>query len=102
MKIDSSRFNAFWLNPDRYRIRECRKIQPKEPSAGTFAELLTRGRKRGTAVHEILDARYRQVHPRQILADLQAGGFDAKIIETAFAMADAIPDEEILAHEVLF
>lgn len=40
--------------------------------AGTFAALLTFGRRRGTCLHEFLDGRYRQVDPLVTVQELEA------------------------------
>lgn len=106
MKIDASRYSLFWSNPERYRLREIWKLAPIEPKAGTFASLLAYGRRRGTCFHELLDARYRQVDPLIAIQELKDGGFGNKEIDAACRMAKAVgdryPDEEYLAHEVLF
>jgi len=106
MKIDSSRFNMFWQNPDRFRIREAWKLSPEEPAAGSFASLLSFGRRRGTAFHEIRDAQYRGVSEFEAVEDLKNGGFSVKEIEVAKVMAACVreryPDEKYLAHEVAF
>jgi hypothetical protein len=106
MRIDASRYNLFWSNPERYRLRELWRLAPKEPAAGTFASLLTFGRRRGTCLHELLDADYRKVSEAEAVQGLKDGGFDDKPIEVAKAMAAVVRDryaaEERLAHEVLF
>ena len=106
MKLDSSRFNSFWSNPDKFRIREAWKLQPQEPKAGSFASLLSFGRRRGTAFHEFRDGAYRQVSEFQVIEDLKNGGFSEREIQVAKCMAVAAseryPDEKYLAHEVTF
>jgi hypothetical protein len=106
MKIDASRYTMFWANPERYRLREIWKLAPIEPAAGTFASLLTFGRRRGTCVHELLDADYRGVSEFEVVQSLKDGGFGDKEIEVAKCMAAVVRDryaaEERLAHEVLF
>lgn len=106
MKIDASRYTLFWQNPERYRIRECWKLAPKEPSAGTFASLLTFGRRRGTCFHELRDAQFRGISRAQAIQELKDGGFGDKEIEVASRMADFANDqyldEKYLAHEVFF
>lgn len=106
MKIDSSRYTMFWSNPERYRLREIWKLAPIEPAAGTFASLLTFGRRRGTCLHELLDAAYRGVTEFEAVQSLKDGGFGDKEIEIAKRMAAAVTerykDEERLAHEALF
>ena len=106
MKIDSSRFNLFWSNPDRFRIREAWKLQPEEPKSGTFASLLSFGRRRGTAFHEFRDGAYRGISDFQIKEDLKNGGFSEHEISVAEYMAqcarERYPDEKYLAHEATF
>lgn len=106
MKIDATRYNLFWQSPEKYRLREIWKLAPKEPKAGTFASLLTYGRRRGTCFHEMLDGLYRQVDPATTVQELRDGGFGEKEIKAATAMVTAVneryADEEVLAHEVLF
>ncbi len=106
MKIDASRFTLFWSNPERYRLREIWKLAPIEPKAGTFASLLTYGRRKGTCLHELFDAAYRQVPENQAVEELKAGGFGEKEIVAALRMAAKVreqyPNETYLAHEVLF
>jgi len=106
MKIDASRYTMFWQNPERYRLRELWKLAPVEPKAGTFASLLTFGRRRGTCLHELLDADYRGVSEAEAIQSLKDGGFGDKEIQVATGMAAAVRDryasEERLAHEVLF
>jgi hypothetical protein len=106
MKIDATRYNLFWSNPEKYRLREIWKLAPKEPKAGTFASLLTYGRRRGTCFHEMLDGLYRKVGPSVTLQELRDGGFGEKEIKAASEMVEAVQkryaDEEVLAHEVLF
>src|SRR5579859_6048874 len=58
MKIDATRYTMFWQNPEKYRLREVWKLAPKEPKPGTFASLLTYGRRRGTCFHELMDGAY--------------------------------------------
>lgn len=106
MKIDASRYTMFWSNPERYRLREIWRLAPEEPKAGTFASLLTFGRRRGTCLHELLDADYRLVPEFEAVQSLKDGGFDDKAIEVAKNMAAAVrarySGEELLAHECLF
>lgn len=106
MKIDATRYNLFWSNPEKYRLREIWKLAPKEPRPGTFASLLTYGRRRGSCLHELRDAWYRQVPESQAVQDLRDGGFGEKEITEAQLMMAGIlekyPDEETLSHEVLF
>ena len=106
MKIDASRYTMFWSNPERYRLRECWKLAPEEPKAGTFAALPTFGRRRGTCFHELLDAAYRGVSEAEAVQSLKDGGFGEKEIEVAQRMAARVrqlyPDEKYLAHEALF
>jgi hypothetical protein len=106
MRIDASRYSRFWQNPEMYRLREIWKLSPKEPAAGTFASLLTFGRRRGTCLHELLDADYRKVSEAEAVQCLKDGGFDDKAIQVAKNMAAVVRDryasEERLAHEVLF
>src|SRR6266478_3276850 len=106
MKIDASRYTMFWSNPERYRLREVWKLAPVEPAPGTFASLLSFGRRRGTAFHEILDGAYRQVDPLVTIQELKDGGFGDKEIEVAQRMAagvrDTYPDEKYMAHEAVF
>lgn len=106
MRIDSSRYTMFWSNPERYRLREVWKLAPIEPAPGTFASLLTFGRRRGTCFHEFRDGAYRQVPIEQTVQELKDGGFGDKEIAVARAMAEeakrVYPDESYLAHEVLF
>lgn len=106
MKIDASRFTQFWANPDRYRLREVWKLAPEEAKVGTFASLLTYGRRRGTAFHEILDAAHRGVSEAEAVQSLKDGGFDEKPIEAAKRMAARVrelyPNETYLLHESVF
>jgi PD-(D/E)XK nuclease superfamily len=106
VKIDATRYAMFWANPERYRLRECWKLQPVEPTPGTFASLLTYGRRRGTCFHELLDDAYRGVSEEQAVQDLKADGFGEKEITAAQKMAakvrEVYPDEKYLAHERLF
>lgn len=106
MKIDASRYVMFWQNPEKYRLREIWKLAPKEPKAGTFASLLTYGRRRGTCFHEMLDGRFRGIDPDRTVQELKDGGFGEKEIAAAAEMMLAVlekyPNEEYLAHEVLF
>lgn len=106
MRIDSSRYTMFWSNPERYRLREVWKLAPIEPAPGTFASLLTFGRRRGTCLHEFRDGAYRQVPIEQTVQELRDGGFGDKEIAVAREMAEKIAEvyagEEYLAHEVLF
>ena len=106
MKIDASRYVMFWANPERYRLRELWKLVPVKPKAGTFASLLTFGRRRGTCVHELLDANYRGVGEFEAVQSLKGGGFGDKEISVALDMARSVLDryaaERRLAHEVLF
>jgi len=106
MKIDSSRLNLFYQNPDRFRLRELCRLSPKEPAANTWAATLSFGRRRGTAFHELMDAAYRQVPENEAIESLNSGGFSAKEIEVATAMYRAATarysSDEYLAHEVLF
>lgn len=106
MKIDATRYNLFWSNPEKYRLREIWKLAPKEPKPGTLASLLTYGRRRGTCFHEMLDGLYRKVDPAVTLQELRDGGFGEKEIEAAAVMVGAVlmkyPDEKYLAHEALF
>jgi len=106
MKIDSTRYTMFWSNPEKYRLREVWKLAPKEPQPGTFASLLTYGRRRGTCLHELRDGKYRGVPVEQSIQELRDSGFGEKEIAAAQAMAAAIeekyPNEKYLKHEVLF
>lgn len=106
MKIDSSRYSLFWTNPERYRLREIWKLSPIEPPADSWLAQYTQGRRRGTVLHEILDARHRQVGIDEATQSLRDGGFGDAEIKTARRMHDAIveryPNEEYLSHEVLF
>lgn len=106
MKIDASRYTMFWSSPEKYRLREIWKLAPVEPAAGTFASLLTFGRRRGTCMHELMDAAYRGVSEFEAIQSLKDGGFGDKEIEVAKCMAAVVRDryasEERLAHEVLF
>jgi len=106
MKIDASRYTMFWQNPEKYRLREIWKLAPEEPKAGTFASLLTFGRRRGTCLHELLDADYRKVSEFEAVQSLKDGGFGDKEISVATDMARCVLDryasERRLAHEVLF
>lgn len=106
MKIDSSRYNAFWANPDKFRLREYWRLSPEEPKAGTFASLLTFGRRRGTAFHDLMDAAHRQVPEAEAIQSLKDGGFSEKEISVAVDMSraalDKYKDDERLAHEVTF
>jgi hypothetical protein len=106
MKIDATRYNLFWSNPEKYRLREIWKLAPKEPQPGTFASLLTYGRRRGTCFHEMLDGLYRKVDPAVTLQELKDGGFGEKEIKAASEMVAAVqekyPNEEYLAHEAMF
>ncbi len=106
MKIDSSRYTMFWSNPERYRLREIWKLSPKEPPADSFAALLTFGRRRGTCLHEMRDARYYGRTLDQAAQELRDGGFGEKEIAVARQMAEKIeeayPHEQYLAHECLF
>lgn len=55
MKIDASRYKLFMTNPEEYRIRE---IFGHTPTARMdVADLLTTGRRRGTAFHELTDGK---------------------------------------------
>lgn len=96
----------FWANPERYRLRECWKLAPVEPAAGTFASLLSYGRRRGTCFHEMLDASHKGISDFQAIQELKDGGFGDKEIEAATRMVAAVrdryPDEKYLAHEVVF
>lgn len=106
MKIDASRFNLFWSNPERYRLREIWKIAPKEPPVDSFNALYTYGRRRGTSFHELADARFTGVPVEQVLQELTDGQMGASAIAAAQRMAAAVaekyPNESYLAHEVLF
>lgn len=106
MKIDATRYNLFWSNPEKYRLREIWRLAPKEASPGSFAALLTFGRRRGTCLHEMLDGAYRKVDPAQTLQELRDGGFQEKEIcaasEMFTAVQDRYADEEILSYETLF
>lgn len=106
MKIDATRYNLFWSNPEKYRLREIWKLAPIEPAAGTFASLMTYGRRRGTCFHELMDAYHRGVDCHVAEQELKDGGFGEKEIDTACLMADKVqfmyPDEEYLAHEATF
>lgn len=106
MKIDATRYNLFWQNPERYRLREIWKLSPIEPAAGTFASLLTYGRRRGTCFHELQDAAYRGIEQSAAISELRDGGFGDKEITAAVRMAarvrEVYPNETYLAHEVLF
>lgn len=106
MKLDATRYTMFWQNPEKYRLREVWKLAPKEPKPGTFASLLTYGRRRGTCFHEMLDGLYRQVDPAATVQELKEGGFGDKEIKAAADMVTAVrekyPNEEYLAHEHLF
>jgi hypothetical protein len=106
VKIDATRYTMFWQNPEKYRLRELWKLAPKEPKSGTFASLLTYGRRRGTCFHEMLDGLYRKVDPAVTIQELRDGGFGEKEIKAAQDMVVAVqeryPNEVYLAHEVLF
>jgi len=106
MKIDSSRFNAFWANPDAFRLREYWRLAPEEPKADTFASLLTFGRRRGTCVHELLDAAHKGIAENEAIQSLRDGGFGEKEISVATNMARAVLDryrtDECLAAEIAF
>lgn len=106
MKIDASRYNLFWSNPERYRLREIWKLAPIEPKADSFAALLTYGRRRGTCTHELLDGKYRGVPREQSIAELKDGGFGDKEIAAALRLVSAVeeryPGEAYLAHEAVF
>lgn len=106
MKLDSSGYNLFWTNPDRFRIRVGWHLSPVEPSADSYAGLLSFGRRRGTALHELEDARYRGVSEFQAVEDLKNGGFGEREIKVAQVMAaavrDHVGDEECLAVEAPF
>lgn len=55
MKIDASRYKLFLTNPEEYRIRE---IYGHTPTARMdVSNLLTTGRRRGTAFHELTDGK---------------------------------------------
>lgn len=106
MLIDATRYNLWWNSPERFRLRECWKLAPVEAKPGTFASLLTYGRRRGTCLHELLDAKHKGISWPAAIADLVDGGFGNKEISAASKMADAIeeqyPGEKYLAHEVTF
>ena len=106
MKIDASRFTAFWSNPDKFRLREYWRLSPVEPSAGSFASLLSFGRRRGTVFHEFMDGNYRQVTAEQTVQEVKDGGFSDKEISVAKGMAEVAlaryGAQEYLAHEALF
>lgn len=106
MKIDATRYTTFWQNPEKYRLREVWKLAPKEPKPGTFASLLTYGRRRGTCFHELMDGAYRKVDPSVTRQELRDDGFGEKEINAAQDMVIAVqqryPNEEYLAHECLF
>lgn len=106
MKIDASRYVKFWTNPERYRLAEIWKLALAEPTPGTFASLLTYGRRRGTCFHEIQDGAYRGVPENEVIQYLKDAGFDEKPIEAAQRMAakvrEVYPDEKYIAHEVVF
>lgn len=56
MKIDASRYRQFMLNPDEYRIRELHNLVPDVSDVHTgFAGMMTFGRRRGSAFHDMLD-----------------------------------------------
>lgn len=107
MKIDPTRYRMFWQNPERYRMREARKLSPVEPKAGTFASLLSYGRRRGTCYHEFRDGDYRQVPTAEVAESLRSGGgFEEKEIEAGSRMAAAVKarygDWKVLANEMEF
>jgi hypothetical protein len=102
MKIDSSRYTMFWANPERYRLREVWKLAPIEK----MDDPKTFGRRRGTCFHEMRDAVVAGRTLDQAAAELRDGGYGEKEIAVARQMAEKIaevyPNEEYLAHEVLF
>lgn len=103
MLIDATRYNMFWTSPEKYRLREVWKLAPVEPKAGTFASLLTYGRRRGTCFHELLDGRAKGLPVEQSVQELYDGGFGAKEVMAATRMLWAVQDlTETLAHEVTF
>lgn len=103
MKIDATRYNLFWGNPEKYRLREVWKLAPEEPKAGTFASMLTYGRRRGTCFHELLDGQAKGQTIEQSVQELRDGGFGDKEIVAAVRMfAEVKPPAETLAHEVVF
>lgn len=55
MKIDASRYRLFMTNPEEYRLRE---VHGHTPTARMdVSDLLTTGRRRGTAFHELTDGK---------------------------------------------
>lgn len=55
MKIDASRYKLFLTNPEEYRIREIFGHTPAKRN--DVADLMTTGRRRGTAFHELTDGK---------------------------------------------
>lgn len=103
MKIDATRYSMYWSNPERFRLRELWRLAPVEPKAGTFASLLTYGRRRGSCFHEIIDGRFKGLETHCTVQELRDGGFGDKEITAALRMAAVVKDpDETLAHEVTF
>lgn len=55
MKIDATRYKLFMTNPEEYRIREIFGHTPTKRN--DVSDLLTTGRRRGTAFHELTDGK---------------------------------------------
>lgn len=108
MKIDSSRYVMFWTNPDRYRLRECWKLAPVEPKPESFAGLMTFGRRRGTAFHDLREFAFQGLTQEDAIAkvkekkDVLGESAIAAAVRMDSAVRDAYPNETYLAHEALF
>jgi hypothetical protein len=92
MKIDATRYNLFWSNPEKYRLREIWKLAPKEPATGTFASLLTYGRRRGLASMSCSTPTTGRYPVREARIDLDNGGFGEKEIGAAERMFWAVKE----------
>ena len=55
MFIDATRYRAFWSSPEAYRLRYIWNLTPTMPEIG-MERLLLRGRQRGSAFHDLMDA----------------------------------------------
>lgn len=106
MKIDKTRFEMFWANPERYRLREIWKIQPIQPKVGTAARKRSFGMFRGICFHEMMDGLYQGRTIEQVSEKLLQEGFGNDEVESAAFLAkgarDAYADEKYLVHEAVF
>lgn len=105
MKIDASRYTMFWANPDRYRLRECWKLAPVEPAPDSFAALLTYGRRRGSAFHDLRDAKHKGLDS-DVTKEYLKGLYGENPVEAAARMVDVVDStfghERYLVHEAVF